>query len=159
MDGAFHQNNSHDYREIARDFKRVKDWGPLEQRTFRFKKPALHFFCPLCRTERAITTNHRLSALNYLQVVLLTGFLTAIAFPYAGLKTLAAFFPIWLAFEGVRRILFSREVPCPHCGFDASWYKRDVKVARKRVAEFWADKNPVAPQNEAQDQQIDPSAS
>lgn len=121
-------------------FQREKSWQPLETRTYRFKNPALHFFCPLCRTERCITTGHRLTVLNYIQITLLTGFLTAIVFPYAGLKTLAAFFPIWLAFEGVRRLLFSREVPCPHCGFDASWYKRDVKVARRRVAEFWESK-------------------
>ncbi len=121
-------------------FQRDKNWRPLESRTYRFKKPALHFFCPLCRTERCITTSHRLTALNYVQITLLTGFLTAVAFPLAGFKMLAAFFPIWLAFEGTRRILFSREVPCPHCGFDASWYKRDVKVARRRVAEFWEDK-------------------
>lgn len=158
MDGAFHQNQDQktrqDYhqeaRDINRDFKRVKNWGPLEQRTFRFKSPALNFFCPLCRTERAIATNHRLSTLNYIQVILLTAFTTALAYPLAGLKTIAVVFPIWLAFEAARRLLFSREVPCPHCGFDASWYKRDVKVARKRVAEFWAEKEvnsePPAPQ-------------
>ena len=96
-----------------------------------------------------------MSVLNYIQIVLLTGFITAIAFPYAGFKTTAAIFPIWLAFEGVRRILFSREVPCPHCGFDASWYKRDVKVARKRVAEFWAQKSPAPTQNEIPSEQED----
>jgi hypothetical protein len=45
-----------------------------------------------------------------------------------------------MGFEGIRRMLFSRQVPCPHCGFDASWYKRDVKVARRLVGEFWGDK-------------------
>jgi hypothetical protein len=118
---------------------RIKDWKPLERRPYRYKKAAMHFFCPLCRTERVITTGHRLSAINYVQIVLVTGFIVAVSFPWAGLKGLFAFFPIWLAFEGVRRLLFSKEVPCPHCGFDASWYKRDVKVARARVAEFWAE--------------------
>lgn len=120
------------------EFHRAKNWQPLEKRPFRYKKVAMQFFCPLCRTERAITTGHRLSALNYIQIVLLTGLVTTLSFPWAGFKGLAAFFPIWLGFEMVRRALFSREVPCPHCGFDASWYKRDVKVARKRVEEFWA---------------------
>ncbi len=121
------------------EIKRMKNWQPLEKRPFRYKKVAMQFFCPLCRTERAITTGHRLSILNYAQIILLTGLVTALSFPWAGFKGLAAFFPIWLGFESVRRMLFSKEVPCPHCGFDASWYKRDVKVARKRVEEFWAE--------------------
>lgn len=119
---------------------RFKNWQPLENRPYRYKKAAMHFFCPLCRTERVITNGHRLSAMNYIQIVLVTGFITALSFPWAGLKGLFAFFPVWLGFEMVRRALFSREVPCPHCGFDASWYKRDVKVARQRVAEFWAER-------------------
>lgn len=120
---------------------RSNNWNPLETRTYRFKNPAMHFFCPLCRTERAITTHHRLTALNYVQIVLITGGITALAFPWGGFKTTALFFPIWMAFEMTRRFLFSKEVPCPHCGFDASWYKRDVKVARKKVAEFWENQN------------------
>jgi hypothetical protein len=122
------------------NYQREKNWNPLEARTFRFKKPALQFFCPLCRTERCISTGHRLTTLNFFQIILLTSLLTAVAFPWGGLKTMASIFPIWLLFEMTRRMLFSKEVPCPHCGFDASWYKRDVKVARKRVAEFWEDK-------------------
>ena len=118
--------------------RRIKNWQPLEDRTFRYKKAAMHFFCPLCRTERVIATGHRLTPLNYAQITLLTGLMTALTFPWIGYKGLYAFFPVWLGFEAVRRVLFSKEVPCPHCGFDASWYKRDVKVARKRVEEFWA---------------------
>ena len=32
---------------------------------------------------------------------------------------------------------YRKEIPCPHCGFDASWYKKDVKIARRLVKEFW----------------------
>jgi ribosomal protein L37E len=60
-----------------------------------------------------------------------------------------SFFLYWACFEAGRRIFFSREIPCPHCGFDASWYKRDVKVARRKVDEFWqkgeADSGVVTP--------------
>ncbi|MCF8057648.1 MAG: hypothetical protein K9K67_00015 [Bacteriovoracaceae bacterium] len=133
--------------------QREKTWNPLEARTYRFKKHALQFFCPLCRTERCITIGHRLTYLNYMQITLLTALVTASLYSVAGLKTLAVFFPIWLTFEMTRRMLFSKEVPCPHCGFDASWYKRDVKVARKRVAEFWDQKTPtIQPANENESQ-------
>lgn len=133
---------------------RNKNWNPLEQRTFRYKKSAMNFFCPLCRTERSISIHHKLTPLNYVQMVLLTGATTALAFPWGGFKTLAIFFPIWMAFEMTRRYLFSREVPCPHCGFDASWYKRDVKVARQRVAEFWEGHTPKKSNAESQESVI-----
>lgn len=133
---------------------RDKDWNPLERRTYRYKKPAMQFFCPLCRTERSITIHHKLTPLNYAQMVLLTGIITALAFPLGGFKTLAVFFPLWMAFEMTRRHLFSREVPCPHCGFDASWYKRDVKVARKRVAEFWEVNSPRTSDTQSDDSVI-----
>ena len=137
------------------EINRMKNWQPLEKRPFRYKKAALQFFCPLCRTERSITTGHRLSVLNYVQIVLVTGLVTALSFPWAGFKGLAAFFPIWLGFEMVRRALFSKEVPCPHCGFDASWYKRDVKVARKRVEEFWAEQQVSNQPPSSQEQQFE----
>jgi len=122
------------------DLKRKEIWNPLETRTYRFKKPAMQFFCPLCRTERAISMGHRLSVMNYLQITLVTLMITAALYEWVELRGLLSFFPLWMGFEGIRRMLFSRQVPCPHCGFDASWYKRDVKVARRLVGEFWGDK-------------------
>ena len=46
-------------------------------------------------------------------------------------------FVIWIGAEAVVRLRFKKEIPCPHCGFDATWYKRDVKVAKKLVSQFW----------------------
>lgn len=126
------------WNEVSR-----QSWKPLEGRTYRYKKAALEFFCPLCRTQRVITIGHKLTTLNYIQILLLTAAVTALSFPWAGFRALAVIFPLWLGFEMVRRALFSREIPCPHCGFDASWYKRDVLVARRRVSEFWSKKNPA----------------
>ncbi len=50
-----------------------------------------------------------------------------------------SFFLVWAFFEAALRLNFRKEVPCPHCGFDASWYKKDVNVARRKVDEFWGD--------------------
>ena len=124
------------------DFKRKEIWKPLEKRTYRFKSPAMQFFCPLCRSERAITIGHRLSLMNYIQISLMTLMITASLYDWVELRGLLSFFPLWIGFEAVRRILFSRQVPCPHCGFDASWYKRDVKVAKRLVGEFWDERKP-----------------
>ena len=39
--------------------------------------------------------------------------------------------------------MLKSEIPCPYCGFDASWYKKDVKIARKKVQEFWKKKENI----------------
>ena len=118
-------------------------WKPLEKRSYKYKKVAMEFFCPLCRSKRAIITGHRLTILNYCQIILLTGLSTAAFWTWAGFNGLFTFFPILMAFEAIRRMLFSRDIPCPHCGFDASWYKRDVNVARKIVEDFWKNNGDI----------------
>lgn len=102
----------------------------------------MNFFCPLCRTERVFTVGPRLTFMNYVQILLTTIFLTTLLFPFVQFKGLFAFFIVWGSFEFVRRSLFKKEIPCPHCGFDASWYKRDVKKARELVETFWRDRVP-----------------
>ena len=121
-------------------FKNQKvDYRPLEQRTFRYKNPHMEFFCPLCATKRAVTTSPHLNLKNFLQVSLITMALTAVFFPLMQWKGAFSFFLVWAFFEAALRLNFRKEVPCPHCGFDASWYKKDVNVARRKVDEFWGD--------------------
>ncbi len=100
----------------------------------------MEFYCPLCRVPRAITVSHRLTAKNYIQIILLTVVTAASLWPVMDGRGVFSFFIYLGAFEGARRILFRKEVSCPHCGFDAGWYKKDVKVARRLVSEFWQDK-------------------
>lgn len=76
----------------------------------------------------------------------LTLLVFALAYPYAGGKSLPIFFVFWAVFDIGIRLRFKREIPCPHCGFDATWYKRDVKVARRKVKEFWDLKNKKVPE-------------
>ncbi len=116
---------------------KTEQLGPIETRTFRFKQPAVEFFCPLCRTARAITVHYKLTAFHYLQMAVICSTLGLLLWPLVGIKSIFSFFLVWVAFEGTLRLLWRREIPCPHCGFDASWYKTDVKVARRRVEEFW----------------------
>ncbi|MAE58216.1 MAG: hypothetical protein CME69_05005 [Halobacteriovorax sp.] len=126
------------------DFMKHKTaYTPLEKRTFRYKNPHMEFFCPLCGTKRAMSTSPHLTLKNYLQISLITMALTAIFYPFMELKGIFFFFVVWALFEGSLRLNFRKEVPCPHCGFDASWYKKDVKIARQKVDEFWhAGKKP-----------------
>mgnify|MGYP000978203019 CR=1 FL=1 len=118
-----------------------KNWQPLERRTYKYKNVPVAFFCPLCRTERAITLVPRLTKVNYLQVVLISLALIASLYPWMQLKSAFVFFIVWASFEYAKRLQFKKQVPCPHCGFDATSYKRNVKVAREEVKAFWDSKN------------------
>jgi predicted RNA-binding Zn-ribbon protein involved in translation (DUF1610 family) len=110
----------------------------IDRRHYRFKKVATTFFCPLCATERVMRLTPRLNIVNHLQVALLTGTLTWIFFSWLGFKTVFSYFVFWAVFEFAIRAVYRKDIPCPHCGFDASWYKRDVKVARRLVKDFWS---------------------
>lgn len=116
--------------------------NPLESRVFKYKNPSMEFYCPLCRTKRAFTSTPRMSVKNYFQCVLTTSFLMACFWPLMGFKSFFIFFFVWAAFEAGVRMNFRKEIPCPHCGFDASWYKKDVKKAHKIVTDFWQSKAP-----------------
>ncbi len=110
---------------------------PLETRLFKFKKPVMKFFCPLCSTARAFTISPRLSPKNHIQIALITLSLIGMTYSFMGWRAIFWFFFVWSAFEFAVKVLFKKEIPCPHCGFDASWYKRDVVKAREKVNEFW----------------------
>jgi ribosomal protein L37E len=56
-------------------------------------------------------------------------------------RVLFLFFFFWAIGECIRKILHRKEIPCPHCGFDMTWYRRDVRIAKKIVEDFWK-KNP-----------------
>jgi hypothetical protein len=78
---------------------------------------------------------------NYLQILLTSVVLGSFLFPLMGIKCFFVFFVLWAVFELSIRTDFKKQVPCPHCGFDATWYKKDVKVARQVVKDFWIQKN------------------
>ena len=117
------------------------NYNPLSKRTFKYKNAHMQFFCPLCSTERAVVTNPHLTPKNYLQVALVTLAIASCLYPFMEWKGIFSFFVVWAVFEAALRTNFRKEVPCPHCGFDASWYKKDVKVARRKVDEFWQERN------------------
>lgn len=112
-------------------------------RFFRVKNPKKNFFCALCRAPRSLTHSRHLSAANFAQIGVLTAFLTWVMFQWMEWKTLGSFFIIWAAFEFTRKTLYRKELKCPYCGFDATWYRKDVKIARRQVEDF-VKNNPQA---------------
>jgi len=121
--------------------------NPLEARVFKLKNPRMEFFCPLCRSKRGFLYSPRLSGKNYVQIIFISLMLSMILYPFLGLRAVVVFFMVWGVMEFSLRLLFKKEIPCPHCGFDATWYKKDVQVARQKVKEFWDKKRPDTAEN------------
>lgn len=109
---------------------------PLESRPYKIRNPKIEFFCPLCRTQRGFAYSYKLNWKNYLQIA----FASLLLFPILGVKVFVVFLSLVAIMEFLLRTLLKNEIPCPYCGFDASWYKKDVKIARKKVQAFWDKK-------------------
>lgn len=121
---------------------------PLVDRVYKYKNKDRNFFCPLCRTERNVTASPKLTKKNIVQISLTSIIFAAALFPVIGVESFIVFFVVWGVFELAIRSDYKKQVPCPHCGFDATWYKKDVKVARQKVAEFWSQKQTVNSSNQ-----------
>lgn len=120
---------------------RKENLRPLEKRVYKYKNKNRNFFCPLCRTERNVTVSPRLSRKNYFQIFISSVVFGSMLFPLMGAESYFIFFVIWGGFELAVRSDYKKQIPCPHCGFDATTYKRNVKIAREEVVDFWARKN------------------
>ncbi len=108
-----------------------------DSKLYKLKNPAIKFYCALCRSPREMLHRKNLTTKNYFQIVVLSVTLIWALFSLMGFKSLFLFFIIWSGFEFVNKLLYRKELPCPHCGFDPTWYKKDIKLTRKRVKEFF----------------------
>ena len=120
--------------------------APLVSRVYKYKNQASTFFCPLCRSERGISISPRLTKKNYVQILLTSIVVGSFLFPFIGVKCFFIFFVNLAIFELAVRTDYKKQIACPHCGFDATWYKRDVKVARQIVKDFWVQKQTLSDQ-------------
>ncbi len=112
-------------------------YNPLETRPFQHKKVLTRFYCPLCNTKRSFTISPRLQLRHYFHISLTSAIIILSTYSIMGLRSLFWPLVVWALFECGARLLFKKEIPCPYCGFDASWYKKDVKTAKRLVQEFW----------------------
>jgi predicted RNA-binding Zn-ribbon protein involved in translation (DUF1610 family) len=108
-----------------------------KKRTYHLKNPAFKFLCPLCGVARAFAHSSHMSAKNFLQLATAALCFVMLAYPYWGMRSLLCIFFFWAIQETTIKLSHRRHIPCPDCGFDAVWYKRDVKKAKQLVQKFW----------------------
>jgi hypothetical protein len=101
-------------------------------------------FCALCRTPRKLKYNRHLSKMNYVQILFISFVLILLTYRWVGEKGILYLPIVWVIFEMTHKLLYRKDIKCPYCGFDPTWYKRDVKLARVKVQEF-LENNPDSP--------------
>jgi hypothetical protein len=92
-------------------------------------------YCALCRTPRRVRYSRRLSFMHLTQILFLSALSSWALFPLIQAKALLSIFVIWASYEFIRLSLYRRSLVCETCGFDPTWYKRDVRIARRLVEE------------------------
>lgn len=110
------------------------------KRVFRLRNASFRFLCPLCKADRGLRYRSSLRMKNYLQIIILVLVVSAVLWPFWGFKAFYLTILIWPSYELVAKLLYRKDIPCPYCGFDAAWYKRDVGRAYALVKKFWQDK-------------------
>jgi len=83
-----------------------------------------------------IRYSRRLLSRHYFQILTLGFVFTAATYSWFEFKGAFALPLIWALFEIIHKTLYRKDLRCPHCGFDPTWYKKDVKLARRRVEDF-----------------------
>jgi len=81
---------------------------------------------------------------HYFQILTLGFVFTAATYFLFAWNGIAALPIIWIIFESTHKSLYRKDLKCPFCGFDPTWYKKDVKLARRKVEEF-LKQNPESP--------------
>jgi len=101
-------------------------------------------FCALCRSPRVIRYSKNLRPKHYLQILLLIVAFSLMTYSFLGVRVLFSIPVIWGFFEIIHKSLYRKDSKCQYCGFDPTWYKKDIKVARTQVEQF-LKQNPNSP--------------
>lgn len=136
-------------RELANNIKQYSSSSLNKaKRFFRIKNPKKEFFCALCRAPRQLFYTRTLNLKHYLQVFLFWLTMSAFLYPVMGMNVIYLFVVILTVVEFCNKLLYRRELKCPYCGFDAAWYRRDVKKAKELVVNFWKKNEDSSLENE-----------
>ncbi len=115
--------------------------GPMESLPFQFeKKDYWEFYCPICKMQRRSFYWPSPRVKHYARLAFFIACLAGLLWPFMGFKGAFIGFPVWAAFEFFYRARARQSLICPHCGFDPYLYKFDVKLARKKVEQFFEEK-------------------
>ena len=133
-----------------------------KKKFFKVKNSKKEFICALCKAPRQMRYSKNLSKMTYFRLFLFSSFLVWTLSPILGIKAILAVLPLWPIVEFMNKILYRKEIPCSYCGFDATWYRRDVKIAKKKIENFWSEKLPesrekaevIIPENKNKTQEI-----
>ena len=105
-----------------------------------FQKEFWQFYCPICKTERRTFYWPSPRKRHIVQVVGGAIALSMILWTFLGFKGVFLGFPLFAAFDFFYRLRARQSLICPHCGFDPYLYKFNADLAKKKVEEFFVEK-------------------
>ncbi len=108
------------------------------------KSDKKEFFCACCRMPRVSRYARRLHSGHFIQILVLAIAVGSSLYPWLEWKGFMSLPIIWALYESIHKSLYRKDIKCPFCGFDPTWYKKDVRVARKQVEDF-LKQNPESP--------------
>lgn len=108
------------------------------------KKNSKECYCALCRSPRVLRYQKNLSKAQFFQIFLISLVAGSASFSWLGFKVVGIPVIVWTAFEMIQKSYYRRDLVCPFCGFDPTWYKKDIKLARRKVEEFM-ESHPESP--------------
>ncbi len=111
-------------------------------RFYKVKNPQRNFLCALCSAPRQMKYSKNLSMNNFFQILVLSVSISTACYPLMGMDSLFLVFPVWMIAEIINKMLYRKGISCPYCGFDATWYRRDVNMANQKVKSFWQENYP-----------------
>lgn len=104
------------------------------------KRKYWEFYCPACKHLRRSFYWPSPRFKHYLALAVCALAQTLALWTWAGLKGIFLAIPVWAIFEFVYRARARQSLICPHCAFDPYLYKHDVKLARQKVEQHFAEK-------------------
>ena len=103
-------------------------------------QPSWSFFCPLCRDNRKVSIQARMTFRHVAQLGLTSIVFSLATWNWLGWRGLISFVPFWTLFEIVYRIKRRAALYCPNCGFDPYLYLTDPQRAREEIENHWRKK-------------------
>lgn len=97
-------------------------------------------YCALCsRSRKQRVASPNLTLQNHGQIIIIAVFAAWSLYSAMGMAVFFLYPFIWMVMEFSKKSIYRKEVKCPHCGFDAICYVRDVRKAKALIKQHYAD--------------------
>ena len=88
----------------------------MKKSFIKVSAPKRNFICALCSSHRKLKYSKNLTPKHFVQIFVLTLAFASLSWSALGISSLIALPVIWMTFEFTNKVLYRKDIPCPHCG-------------------------------------------